>query len=152
MTSHVEQVRGLVAPLAAEVGVDLVDVSIRGAGPKQKVRVVIDRKGGIEVDHLTQLSRQLSDLMDVTDPIPGRFTLEVTSPGVDWPLEGRDAFDRVEGREVLIHRADESGRNPGQIRGKVIAADEDGVLLETEQGTVHVPYDEIVGANQTLPW
>ena len=152
MASHVEQVRGLVAPLAAEAGVDLVDVSIRGAGPKQKVRIVVDRKGGIEVDQLTAVSRQVSELLDVADPIPGKFTLEVTSPGVDWPLTTRDDFERVQGRGILIHRVSASTDPPEEVRGTVSASDADGVTLDTEDGSLHVPYDQIVKANQTLPW
>jgi len=152
MADDIEEIRGLVAPVADSAGVDLVDVSIKGAGPKQKVRIVVDRKGGIEMDQLTAVSRQVSELLDVADPIAGRFTLEVTSPGVDWPLKRQADFDRVEGRDVLIHRSAESDRAPQQVRGKVTGTDERGVLLQTKQGSTHVPYDEIAKANQTLPW
>ena len=152
MASNVEQVRGLVAPLAHDAGVELVDVAIRGAGPKQKLRVVVDRKGGIEVDQLTAISRQMSELLDVADPIAGKFTLEVTSPGVDWPLTTQSDFDRVEGRAVLVHRTPDPNQVPDQVRGKVRSTDERGVTLETDKGPVHIPYDEITKANQTLPW
>ena len=144
-------VRRLAEPLAAQAGVDLLDVDVRGHGPQRLVRVVIDRKGGVGVDACQQLSRRLSDALDEADPIDDRYALEVTSPGTDRPLEGQEGFERVEGREVLVHRDAGEGRVL-QVRGTVVSADGDGVVLAVGDADERVPYSEIVKATQALPW
>lgn len=124
------------------------------------VRVVVDRKGGIDLASCQQLSGELSAALDAVDPIESRYVLEVTSPGVDYPLTDQAAFSRVEGRVVLVHRQRESGvASRGepegaatQLRGKVTAANPDAVVLDVEGEPIRVPYREIVKATQVLPW
>jgi ribosome maturation factor RimP len=128
-----------------------VDVQVKGAGSRMLVRVVIDRKGGISIAACERLSQQLSAALDVANPIEGRYVLEVTSPGVNYPLTDQAAFDRVEGRLVLIHRRAPDGRVE-QVRGTVTAAEDDAVCLDTDSEVVRVPYGEIVKATQALPW
>jgi ribosome maturation factor RimP len=134
-------------------------VQVKGAGSRTVVRVVIDRKGGIDLESCQRLSGELSAALDAVDPIKGRYVLEVTSPGIDYPLTNRAAFDRVEGRMVLVHRRRKSGvgdpEEAGavtQLRGRVTAAGPDAVVLDVEGEPVPVPYREIVKATQMLPW
>jgi ribosome maturation factor RimP len=131
--------------------VDVLAVELKGQGAHRLVRVVVDRKGGVPLDVCQRISQRLSRQLDAADPIGGRYTLEVTSPGVDWPLGDREAFDRIEGREVLIHRRGEDDRVE-QVRGRVIRARQDVVELNNKGGTVAVAYDDIIKAAQTLPW
>jgi ribosome maturation factor RimP len=115
------------------------------------VRVVVDRKGGIDLEACQRLSRQLSTALDAADPIDGRYVLEVTSPGVDYPLTDRAAFDRVEGRLVRVHRR-VSDTQVVEIRGTVTVAEDDAVCLDVDGHPVRVPYREVVKATQALPW
>lgn len=152
MADEADRVRDLAAPLAAARGVDLVDVAIRGRGSGRLVRVVVDRKGGVDLAACQALSGELSAALDADDPVAGRYSLEVTSPGVDHPLRDRVAFDRVEGRGVLVHRRGVSQEAPEQVRGTVLRAGADAVVLDVDGREVPVPYGEIVTAKQTLPW
>ncbi|CAN5515948.1 ribosome maturation factor RimP [soil metagenome] len=145
------RVRDLVAPLADAAAVDLVDVQIMGAGARTLVRIVIDRKGGVDLAVCQRFSNDVSALLDAEDPIDARYVLEVTSPGVDHPLRDRRAFDRVEGRPVLVHRKSGDGA-VRQLSGTVLAAREDDVELDVEGAAVRVQYAEIVKATQALPW
>jgi ribosome maturation factor RimP len=132
--------------------VDLLAVELKGQGSRQIVRVVVDRRGGVDIDVCQRISQRLSRQLDAADPIGGRYTLEVTSPGVDWPLEDRAAFGRVEGRDVLIHRRRDDGAVE-QVRGRVVHAGEDAVELDSgNNDAVSVAYDDIVKAAQALPW
>ena len=131
--------------------VDVVAVELKGTGSRQLLRVVVDRKGGISVDTCHRISRELSRQLDAADPIGGRYTLEVTSPGVDWPLTDQRAFDRVEGRPVLVHRRAGDDRVE-QVRGRVVAADPTAVRIDDGTDVVTIAYDEIVKAAQALPW
>jgi ribosome maturation factor RimP len=150
-------VRALAQPLADAAGVDLVAVQMKGSGSRRLLRVVVGRKGGVDLEQCQRLSKQLSARLDDTDPIPDGYALEVTSPGVDWPLADASDFDRVEGREVLVHR--DTAAAPEQVRGTVVSAGPDGVTLRVpgaKKGApareVHIPYGEIVKARQSLPW
>lgn len=144
-------IRDTVEKHAGAFDLDVLAVEHKGSGSRQLLRVVVDRKGGVPIDTCQQLSRQLSRDLDELDPIGGRYTLEVTSPGVDWPLTDQPSFDRVEGREVLIHRRVGTDRVE-QIRGRVQRARRDSVELAVDGGSVAIAYADIVKASQALPW
>jgi ribosome maturation factor RimP len=148
----VSVIRELAHREALAESVDVLAVEVKGEGPLRLVRVVIDRKGGVPLDVCQRISRRLSRELDDADPIAGRYTLEVTSPGVDWPLDDRKSFDRIEGREVVIHLRGEGGQVE-QVRGRVVSAGQDAVELDNDKaGVVAVAYDDIVKAAQALPW
>lgn len=144
-------VRALTEPLAAAAGAELVDVEVKGGGAQRLVRITVDRAGGIDLATCQRLSRDLSVRLDEEDPIPGRYQLEVTSPGVNRPLRDQRGFARVRGRDVLVHRDAGDGRVL-QLTGTVQEAADDAVVLDCEGEIVRVPYDEIVKATQRLPW
>jgi ribosome maturation factor RimP len=151
MSTAADQVSKEAQPLADAAGLDLVDVQVKGAGPRTLVRVIVDRKGGVDLVQCQQLSRDLGDRLDQVDPIPGRYSLEVTSPGVDWPLRTQREFDRVQGRAVRIRRrlTDEQTE---EVTGTVAVAEPEAVLIDDKGGSLRIAYDEIVSAKQTLPW
>jgi ribosome maturation factor RimP len=142
-----QAVRRHAEELASAAGLDLVDVALKGQGPRQLVRVAVDQKGGVDLASCQELSKRLSERLDEEDVIPGTYTLEVTSPGVTYPLQGRRAFDRVEGRLVRILRSE-----AGELRGTVVAADDEAVVVDVDGEQVRVPYEEIQKATQALPW
>lgn len=147
MGSNERVVRELAEELAAAAGLDLVEVGLKGQGSRQMVRIKVDRKGGVDLASCQELSRALSARLDELDPVNGRYTLEVSSPGVNHPLEGRRAFERVEGRLVRILR-----NEAPELKGTVRAADDEAVVLDVDGGDVRVPYEQIVKATQALPW
>lgn len=130
---------------------EVLAVDLKGQGSRQLVRVVVDRKGGIGVDTCQQISRDLARRLDDVDPIGGRYTLEVTSPGTDWSLTDQRAFDRVQGRPVLIHRRGDRDRVV-QVRGTVVDAGAAAVQIDDGAQVITVAYDDIVKAAQALPW
>nr|WP_276319887.1 ribosome maturation factor RimP [Egibacter rhizosphaerae] len=143
--------RELAEPVAREASLDLVDVEVKGGGAQRLVRVTVDRKGGVTIEACQELSRRLSVALDEQDPVEGGYKLEVTSPGTDHPLQDREAFERVEGRAVLVQRDEGDGRVQ-QLRGTVTGADDSAVVLDVDGRSIRVPYAEIVKATQTLPW
>lgn len=151
MAGEVEQVRRLAEPLAKTADVELVDIEVKGSGSRRMVRLVVDRQGGVDLATCEDLSRTLSARLDEEDPVAGRYTLEVTSPGTDRPLSDQRSFERVRDRRVLVHRDAGDGRVL-QVEGTVVAADGDAVLLEVDGEHTRIPYDEITKATQRLPW
>jgi ribosome maturation factor RimP len=144
-------IRDLVDDHARGLDLDVLAVEHKGEGSRQLVRIVVDRKGGVSLGTCHELSQAVSQRLDEVDPIGGRYTLEVTSPGVDWPLTDRVAFERVEGRPVVIQRrvGDDA---PEQVRGRVVGAGASAVRIDDGATVVTVAYDDIVSATQALPW
>lgn len=148
MSSDSEQaVRALVDELAGASGLDVVDVALKGQGNRQLLKVLVDRKGGLDLAACQELAKRLSERLDETDPLSGRYTLEVSSPGTGYPLRDQRAFDRVEGKRVTVLRAEEP-----QVSGVVKAARDDVVVLDVDGEEVAVPYGAITKATQALPW
>ena len=139
-------------PVVDEAGLDLVDVRVKGSEGRPRVQVIVDRKGGVDVGTCQDVAKAISRALDEDDPVEGRYTLEVTSPGTDHPLADQRAFDRVEGRLVKAVLRTEDDRTR-EVVGTVTAAHEDAAELTAADGTVHrVPYADIVKATQELPW
>lgn len=150
MNDVTEVVRGYAEPLAVDAGLDLVDVEVKGAGPRTLVRVKVDRKGGVEVAECQELSRNLSRKLDDSDPIDNRYQLEVSSPGVNHPLRTQRDFDRVEGREVVVRRRGADAAD--ELKGTVVQAADAEVVLDAKGTRTAVAYADIENATQALPW
>jgi ribosome maturation factor RimP len=92
----VDRVHELVAPIVADAGVDLYDIEFSGG----ILRILVDVEGGIDIDAIKSISRRSSRILDEVDPIPGRYTLEVSSPGLERPLRTRQHFEGAIGAVV----------------------------------------------------
>lgn len=99
------RVRKLVEPAVEAMGYELVGVQYRSGRRNALLRVYIDSERGIGVDDCERVSRQVSALLDVEDPIAGSYTLEVSSPGLDRPLFERAHFERFKGATVKVRTA-----------------------------------------------
>lgn len=148
------RVRDLAAPLAEDLGVDLVDVEVKGQAGRRVVKLIADSlevSEEVGVDTIATLSRRVGDALDETDLVPGAYTLEVTSPGATRPLTSVRDFARNVGREVVVQRREDAGE-PAEVRGEVVATDDDGVTLTTADGQVRLPLVEVEHGTVVLPW
>jgi ribosome maturation factor RimP len=150
-----EKVRELALEAVEVAGVELFDTEILGQRGQLIVRVTIDSLNGIGINDCELVSRQLEALLDIEDPIPGSYTLEVTSPGLDRPLREISDYERFKGRLARVvtkERLDNQTFFIGRIRG----VKEDRILLESEPGRkerergkgriVEIPFDKITKA------
>jgi len=144
----VERVRELVAPLASEASLDVYDVE-HSPG---RIRVLVDAAGGVDMARIARLSRAVSRALDAHDLMPGRYTLEVSSPGLERPLRAPDHFRAAVGSDVKVKTvADYDG--PRRLSGVLTAVDASGVELRGESGSRHrVNYGEIVWARTVFDW
>ena len=151
VTDTTDRVRALAAPIVDRHGLDLLSVEVKAGRGPGLVRLVVDAKGGAGLALCQEVSREVSRRLDDEDPISGQYALEVSSPGLDWPLRHQRDFDRVEGRDVTVcYRIEEEHLT--QVTGRVLAAESNAVRLATDKGEHHVRYDAVVWAKQTLPW
>jgi ribosome maturation factor RimP len=144
-------IRDLVAPVAAELDVDLLDVEVKGQRGRRLVRLVADAEGGLDIDVIATLSRRAGDALDEADVVAGAYTLEVTSPGADRPLRAPRDFARNVGRDVRVFRA-EGAEGPREVTGTVVAATDEAVTLQLDDAEVTVAFTEIDHGKVVLPW
>jgi ribosome maturation factor RimP len=127
------KVIALVEPVLAEQGLELVDVEHRREGHGQVVRLLVDRQGGVDLETLSRLSRELSDLLDVEEPVSGPYTLEVSSPGIHRPLRKLEHFVPYLGNRVRIRsRAPLDGQR--NFCGTLATVTAGGVTLQLDGG------------------
>lgn len=145
------QLRQLAEPCAAAHGVEIVDVQVKGHTGSRLVRLVVDADGGIDVDTCAALSRDVGTAFDRADAVTGRYTLQVTSPGVDRPLRTARDFARSVGRSVRVVTRPHAPL-PAELFGVVMSVGADDVTLEVDGGAVTVPLGQVDHARVQLPW
>lgn len=139
----------IVQPTIQGLGYELVRLRLMG-GKRNTLQIMAERpEGWIEVDDCAKISRAVSAVLDVEDPIGGEYTLEVSSPGIDRPLTRLKDFERYTGYEVRIETSEMiDGRK--RFRG-VLGGVEDGeVLLEIPEGTIGLSFDLVSDAKLVL--
>jgi ribosome maturation factor RimP len=142
--SVTDRVRELIEPLVTSQGGEVVDVE-HGPG---LLRIYLDLVGGgIDLETITRFSEQISDLLDVHDPVPGRYTLEVSSPGLERPLKTPAQFQRFVGTVVNV-KTKSSVEGERRFTGDLTAADEDTVTVAGRT----LRYDEIEKAKTVFEW
>jgi ribosome maturation factor RimP len=152
VTTLPPRVQELADRVAKAHGVDVLELRLRRQGRLQVLSVVLDSDDGVNADVIEQVTKELSLELDEADPLPGSYILEVTTPGLDRPLHtGRD-FRRQRGHEVEILR-EAAGEQPrSQLRGVVVAADDQAVTLEVDGSQIRVPLSDVVRGKVVLPW
>ena len=142
-----ERLIGLLEPVLAHLGYELVDVEWHGGAREGLLRVYIDRLAGHEGGHIgvedcERASREMSALLDVEDPIPGAYSLEVSSPGFDRVLRKPEHFGRFVGERVRLELAvAREGRR--RYTGQLVSVGPAGIELEVDGMPVSVPFAEI---------
>jgi ribosome maturation factor RimP len=145
--STVERVRAVVEPVVAAADLDLYDVELAGA----ILRVLVDRSGGVDLSVLGEVTRAVSEALDADDPLPGRYTLEVSSPGLERKLRTPEHFAAALGKKVRI-RTVAGTEGERRVEGELTAADGDGVVLATEDGERRVAYADVERAKTVFEW
>ena len=137
----------LAEPILAEQGLELVDVELRHEGRGLTLRVLADREGGVDLETLSRLSRELSVLFDVEEPVAGPYTLEVSSPGIDRPLRKPDHFVRYLGNKVRV-RSHVPLNGQRNFTGTLAAVTAGGVTLRSESGAeTYIEFSNLEKAN-----
>jgi len=135
---HIEE---LLLPGAQALGYELVSVEMSG-GDTSIVRIYIDTDNGVTIDDCAKASRQFSAILDVEDPISTKYTLEVSSPGMDRPLAKPDHFKEVVGSDVKIKMATlVNGRR--RFTGELIEASDEFAVVEVDGEQTELLYSEM---------
>lgn len=127
-----ERLTAMIEPAVSEYGCELVEVQLVQRKANALVRVLVDKTGGVTIDDCAALSHQVSYLLDSTDPLDGRYTLEVSSPGLDRPLTTAADFRRKIGETVRLFLEREQGTR--EVVGEIVQVDDRTLTLKTEDG------------------
>jgi ribosome maturation factor RimP len=141
---------GALSPVLEARGLELVDVEVHGA----QLTVFVDREGGVGLDDLGEATKDVSVALDQLDPMPGRYTLTVSSPGLERRLRIPAHFERAVGETVTV-RVDAGTADVRRLTGTLSSADETGCTLtgpDVPGGEVRISYDQIERARTVFEW
>ncbi len=146
----VEDLYATLQPVVSAVQLELVDVEMKSG----VLLVTVDRAAGVDLEALTDANRAVSAVLDELDPIPGRYSLEVSSPGVERTLRTPAHFAKAIGESVTVKTRPQV---PGdrRVRGKLVAADDDGFELAVDgaaDGPVRLSYSDIDRVRTVFVW
>jgi ribosome maturation factor RimP len=125
-------------PLLEERGLTLVDLELTGAGPRMILRVFIDKEEGVTLEDCKDLSEELSLILDVEDPIPGPYILEVSSPGLTRNLKKEREFRWAVGKKVRVVS------KKGEFTGILVDYTGSSFILKSGDSLVEVPKGDIL--------
>jgi len=142
------RIRELVAPIAEELGAEVLRVRLGGGQRARLVQIIVDRRGGVDSETLERISRGVSLQLDAEDLISGAYRLEVSSPGFDWPLETPEDFARYDGDWLKVDLDD--GR---AVEGYNRGLEGDAILLEgADEQILRVDRREAVRVVRAINW
>ena len=141
-----DKLLGVLEPLVEQLGYELVDIEWASAPRSGLLRIYLDlpagREGHIGIEDCEKVSREVSALLDVEDPVPGAYTLEVSSPGFDRVLRKPPHFSRFVGERVWLElQLPRDGRR--RFTGTLVRVTDTGVELEVDGAPVQVAFTEI---------
>jgi ribosome maturation factor RimP len=153
MDATVSRVWELAAPLAEKEAMEIVDIEFRHEGSRggRVLRLYLDKEGGPNVDDLSRVSHQLSDLLDRENTIEGAYTLEVSSPGINRPLRRPEHFARFVGKRIRVRTRDMiDGRR--SFLGMLDQVGADVITLKQEGVQYQIPFSIIEKSNYEHDW
>lgn len=148
--SQVENIRTLIAPSIDALGYEVVRVMLAGS-TRKVLQVMAEPRDGrvMAVEDCARVSRAISAILDVEDPIAGAYSLEVSSPGIDRPLTRPKDFDRFRGHEAKIETHEPvAGRK--RFKGRLIGLAGSDVRIESEGAEIALPLADIAKAKLVL--
>lgn len=148
-----EEVRDLAEAVARRRGLRLWDVELGGQPGRQMLRIFVDSaQGPIDLDTIAEVSEEISRGLDLADPLPGRYTLEVSSPGLERTLKGAEQFAASIGSPVVVKTRDRLVGDSHRIEGVIAGVEGDSVALTVGHEVVTVPLDQVRQARTVFEW
>lgn len=129
--AEIQTLHSLLEPTVEGLGYELVGVELTGAKSNRTLRVYIDTPAGIRLEDCEAVSHQLSALLDVEDPIPGAYSLEVSSPGLDRPIFKAADYERFSGERIKL-RLHELYQGRRRMTGTLLGLEDDSVRVKEE--------------------
>lgn len=147
-----EEVRDLAEAIARRRNLTLWDVELGGGPGRQLLRVFVEGPDGVDLDTVAEVAEEISRGLDLKDPLPARYTLEVSSPGLERTLKRPEHFAASIGRSVVVKTTEVLVGNSHRIEGTIAEANDDTVRVAVGTEVVVVPLDKIKQARTVFEW
>jgi ribosome maturation factor RimP len=151
-TSALEKIQQIAEDIIASLGLEFVELEYKQEGRKMVLRLFIDKEGGISLDDCTSVSKELSAVLDVEELIPAKFTLEVSSPGLNRPLKSASDYEKSIGRLIKVKTfeaiPDDAGNNRKTFLGNLVSFSGKIITIHLQEGQrAEIPLDKVAKAN-----
>lgn len=123
-----DRLQDIISPILWTLGLELIDVMCVGQGPRSVVRVLINKPDGVTIADCEQAHKALGPALDVADPFPHAYTLEVSSPGLDRPFKRLQDYQRAIGKDVSL-KLRQPLEGQWRVTGRLMEVDDQGVVL-----------------------
>lgn len=142
----------IIDPVIQDLGFDLVWLSVTGEGGSKTVQILAQnpQTRNLGIEDAATISRAVSALLDVEDPIAGRYRLEVSSPGIDRPLVRLEDFEHYKGFEAKLETMTPAENGQKRYRGVIKGLQDNRVLVETDTGQVEIAFSDLAKAKLVL--
>lgn len=150
--SALDEVRDLAEAVTRHRSLSLWDVEVGGQRGRMVVRVFVDADDGVDLDTVATVSEEISRGLDLRDPIDGRYTLEVSSPGLERTLRSPEHFRLSVGKSVVVKTKEPVVGDSHRVDGVVVDAGPESVRLFSGEDEVDVRYEEIKSARTVFEW
>jgi ribosome maturation factor RimP len=152
---NLTQIETLVLPILDDLGYELVDLQLQQDGKQLVLRILVDKSAGITLDDCVEVSREVSAILEVEDPIRSAYRLEVSSPGLDRPLKKGTDFERFVGKKARLKSKhlidpDQRGTTRKTFVGTLLGFEDGNVRLELtdkQGGVIAIPLADLDKAN-----
>ena len=150
----VDTIARAVEPVVAALDLELYDVELTGPSRARNLRVLVDRPGGVDLETIAAAAQALNPVLDgdpnVARACPGRYTLEVSSPGLERRLRTPAHFHRAVGSSISVKTTSVDGGL--RRRGVLVDAGDDGIDVEFDSGPEHLAYRDVAQARTVFEW
>jgi ribosome maturation factor RimP len=151
-TSFIDTIKGITVNILASLDVEFVDLEYKREGRQMVLRLFIDKEGGVTLDDCTAVSKELSAVLDAEDLITERYTLEVSSPGLNRPLKTSADYEKNLGKLVKIKTfeavPDAAGNKRKTFLGKLVGFTDKTITIHLQEGQrAEIPFDKVAKAN-----
>ena len=153
MDQTVIKVWQMAESVARKEGLEIIDIELRSEGRRsgRVLRLYLDKDGGPNIDELSRVSQRLSELLDQNDVVEGAYNLEVSSPGINRPLQRPEHFKRFIGKRVRV-RTRELINGRRAFLGPLLAADDESVAIDQDGTRFDIPIALIERSNYEHDW
>ena len=148
--AHTEMIRGIAEPILAAASTELVELSCHRQGRQVAIRVLVDKVGGVTIQHCARLNGQITQALEAARCVPQPYTLEVSSPGLDRPLASKRDFERALGERIELEVLNTQQGRSARVTGQLLAVQEDAVVVITPEGTSTIPMTQIRRAMKAI--
>lgn len=146
------KITDIIDPVVKDLGFDLVQVRLIGSAKMQTLQILAEdpETGKMDLNGCTAISRAVSAIMDVEDPLPSAYQLEISSPGVDRPLIRAQDFEKHKGFDIIVETDMPQENNQKRFRGILKDFANDTISLTTEDGDVEIAFEDVLKAKLVM--